>query len=194
MAIDERPFTTRARFRADLLDALEGEIAKVKQDVAAPGEWDGVPVVTAKDLADVFATIFGTELPPPDESSAEVRTPATVLVSAECPRCFIPQTIAMTVGPELRVNADGSELRLRAKAKAVSHVCGQLPLPVADVDQGSFALEDIVGGGGNDNESTAGPRDESGAGEECVGANHVPGCHHFDQAPPEDPDDDLLPA
>ncbi len=114
------------------------------------GDWDGVPVVTRKRLDEAVDAVFGLPVPAPDERRAEVSTPAMVWVSAVCPRCAIPQVILMTVHPELLVDDDGSELRVKAKAKGVSHTCGQLPLPVAEPGapadgQGSFELEDIIG-------------------------------------------------
>ena len=38
----------------------------------------------------------------------------------------------MSVHPELLIDDEGSELRVKAKAKGVSHTCGQLPLTVAE--------------------------------------------------------------
>jgi hypothetical protein len=134
----------REAIRFDLGEALEAALQTIPS-----GEWDGVRVVTKKDLDAALSAIFDAPLPPPSETTAEVQTPATVVVTAECPRCFIPNEITMTVGPELRVSADGSELRLKAKAKAHTHICGQLPLEIGGkttiADQADFALGDIIG-------------------------------------------------
>lgn len=138
---------TRAALRAALRDGLEDKLELVTQKVPS-GEWEGVPVVTGKDLADVIAEIFGGEMPPPDATSAEVRTPATVYVSADCPRCHIPGMIPLTITPELRVEPTSSELRLHAKAKARLHMCGQTVLPVGPDVEGqseAFDIDDIVG-------------------------------------------------
>lgn len=91
-------------------------------------EWSGVPVVTRKDLDEALRAVFGQPLPPASETEAEVRTPAYVLVSAVCPRCHIAQDISVEINPELLISNDGSELRLKAKAKGRTHLCGQLPL------------------------------------------------------------------
>jgi hypothetical protein len=73
---------------------------------------------------------------------AEVRTPASVVVWAICPRCSIAQAILVTIKPELLVSDEGSELRVKAKAKGRSHLCGQLPLPVAADGQESLGFDD----------------------------------------------------
>jgi hypothetical protein len=138
---------TRAALRAALRDGLEDKLELLTQKVPS-GEWEGVPVVTGKDLVDVIAEVFGGEMPPPDGQSAEVRTPATVYVSADCPRCHIPGIIPLTITPELRVEPTSSELRLHAKAKARLHMCGQTVLPVEPEVEGqtaAFDIDDIVG-------------------------------------------------
>ena len=85
---------------------------------------------------------------------AQVQTPAKVTVSALCPRCYLPGTVTLDVGSELRVSSDeGATLRPKVKATKVSHLCGQLPLPDPTVDgQQDFDLEDIVGDQGDDAE------------------------------------------
>jgi hypothetical protein len=117
----------------ELLDdaaADDGDPA-VEQAAAAMDEaFRAVPVITRRDVDEALAAIFGQAMPMPDDTAAEVRTPASVIVFAICPRCGLAQPIAMTIHPELLVSEDGSELRIKAKAKARTHICGQLPLPV----------------------------------------------------------------
>jgi hypothetical protein len=133
---------TRARMVRAYAEALQGLIGDATQQVGDVrgedgelamnlGDWDGVPVVTRKRLDEAVRAAFGLPVPAPEERAVEVSTPATVMVWAACPRCAIPQVILMSVHPELLVDDDGSELRVKAKAKGVSHTCGQLPLPAA---------------------------------------------------------------
>lgn len=137
----------REAIRFDLDEKLEAALQPVTLD---DGDvWNGIRVVTKKDLDEAIAAIFDEPLPPTSETVAEVSTPATIEVSAECPRCFIATTIEMSITPELRVNTDGSSIHLRGKAKAKTHVCGQLELPEAKrptvVDgQEGMDLEDVV--------------------------------------------------
>ncbi len=110
----------------DVVDEATGELAMNL------GDWDGVPVVTRKRLDEAISAIFGQSIPAPSETTVEVSTPASVLVSAICPRCDTAQLILMSVHPELLIDDEGSELRVKAKSKGVSHTCGQLPLSVVD--------------------------------------------------------------
>lgn len=116
------------------------------------GDWDGVPVVTRRRLDDAIRAIFGQPIPAPSETTVEVSTPATIYVSAVCPRCDIAQLISMTVHPELLIDDEGSELRVKAKAKGRSHVCGQLPLETSADAEGGLeqigfleTIESLVG-------------------------------------------------
>ena len=116
---------------------LEGRL----QDVEG-GPWDGVRVVTAKDLGEALAE----ELPPASLFVAEVRTPGWVTVSAVCPRCAIPTDVSVSITSQLVSEIGGSEIKLKAKSKGRSHVCGQTRIDeAADGDQGSFELTDIIG-------------------------------------------------
>lgn len=108
----------------------DGELSMVLAD------WDGVPVVTRKRLDQAINAIFSQPIPAPSETTVEVTTPATVLVSAVCPRCGIAQLIGMSVHPELLIDDEGSELRVKSKAKGRTHLCGQLPLVEQAVEAG----------------------------------------------------------
>lgn len=134
---------TRARMLGAYRDALGALIEDATQRpgdqrdddgelVMNLGDWDGVPVVTRKRLDEAIRAVFGQPIPAPSETTVEVSTPATILVSAVCPRCDIAQLISMTVHPELLIDDEGSELRVKSKAKGVSHTCGQLPLAAGE--------------------------------------------------------------
>lgn len=118
-------------------------------DVAAEVEdaIGNVPVLTRRDVDEAIAAVFSQPIPMPEDTTAEVHTPATVIVSAICPRCSISQLIVVTMKPELLVSDEGSEIRIKAKAKGRAHICGQLPLPVnAEADgQEALGLEDPDG-------------------------------------------------
>jgi hypothetical protein len=152
MALAEHPagtirssvIETRAALVRLLRDATLEAITEKLQEVEG-GAWDGVSVVTRKDVDEVLATVFGQEIPPPSERTAEVVTPGYVIVSAICPKCDIPQTIAVSLSPQLIVDDDGAELKVKASTKGASHVCGQLPLPATEqmtLDE-ALTIEDL---------------------------------------------------
>lgn len=192
---------TRAALREALLADLEQAIDERSQTLES-GPLEGLVVISAGHVDEVFAEARQADLPELDDTTAEVRTPATVFVLAECPRCHIGQTISVEMEPQLVVSRDGSELKLKARAKSRTHVCGQLPLPVGAADgQGSFELEDITrtpfdadGRVGNPVEETDTPLD--------LGRCPYPGCDlvaehggaHGAVEDDEDVDDDLLPG
>lgn len=149
--------------RQAVVDVLRRRLTDRLQDVEG-GAWDGVRVVTAKDLDEAL----GTELPPASEFSAEIQTPGWVTVAAVCPRCGIANSIGLDVRAELLIESGGSaELRLKGKSKARTHVCGQTTLDAAETDQQSFDLSDIVGA---DHEAT----DDDGLHDEP--ASNAPVC------------------
>lgn len=95
-------------------------------------------VLTRKDVLEAVAAVFDQPLPPPPNDHAEVATikgKATVTVAAECPECGIAHPILLQIGPELLVDNDGKELRIKAKAKGRPHTCGQLPLEEGTTEQ-----------------------------------------------------------
>lgn len=170
------------------IEEAEAEVDDDAQEAADELlEWAGVPVVTRKDLDEAIRAVFGYPVPAASETEAEVRTPAYVLVAAVCPRCHIAQDISVEINPELLISNDGSELRLKAKAKGRTHLCGQLPMPTNGHD--AQATLDEVLDDSEDDEVSNGvePDDHDAPGsidvEEltCQGSNHVPGCEHFDQ-------------
>lgn len=142
----EKQWKTRKQFRDDLLDTIRRRLGEVGETVES-GPLEGVHIVTRAQWRAVLWEIGAIPLPPVDDHSAEVVTGATVLVWARCPRCHIAGPISLTIDPELRVDDASAELRLRAKAKPRTHVCGQLTIPVGPSAEGqeSFDLEDIIG-------------------------------------------------
>lgn len=127
--------------RQAVVDLLRRRLESKLQDVEG-GPWDGVRVVTADDLA----LALEEALPPASLFSAEVRTPGWVTVSAVCPRCAIPTDVSVHIEAQLVSEIGGSEIKLKAKSKGRSHVCGQTRIDeAAEGDQGSFELDDIIG-------------------------------------------------
>ena len=124
---NEVMWETRDRFRRELLDQLREGLEGAAHKVAGGSE-DGVTVVTDRGWRAALDRIEGQRLPPIDHHYAEVLTGAIVTVWAKCPRCGIANTIAMSVDPVLTIDTHTAELKLKAKAKARSHVCGQLTL------------------------------------------------------------------
>lgn len=119
--------------------AMGGELSAAEVVSEAIGN---VPVLTRRDVDEAIAAVWSQPIPMPEETAAEVHTPSSVLVWAICPRCSLAQAILVTIKPELLVSDEGSELRVKAKAKGRTHICGQLPLPVATADQESLGLDD----------------------------------------------------
>jgi hypothetical protein len=110
-----------------------------------------VKVLTRKDILDAVHVVFEQPIPAPPNDTAEVSTikgKATVVVATECPECHIAHPIILTVTPELLVDSDGKELRIKSKAKGRTHVCGQLPLPEADDEQAT--LDEALAGEADD--------------------------------------------
>lgn len=99
-----------------------------------PEGWSPVPVISRREWTDVLWSVFGEQLPEPDERTAEVRTPSEVLVWAFCPRCKMPAAIRLFVSPVLTIDSTGSQLKLKASSKATYHVCGQQTLPARPDD------------------------------------------------------------
>lgn len=144
MAQMPQAFGSRAAFRDDL-KAVFVELVQEGEQQVEGGSWDGVPVLTRKTVDEAVAAVFNAPLPPYSDTRTEVATPGTILVSADCPKCHIASVIVLTVSSKLEVDDQGAELKLRAKAKARTHVCGQQSLPLDDLDgQESFELGEIV--------------------------------------------------
>lgn len=127
--------TQSERFRRAIQDYLEG-----KEVTIEGGEYNGKIMVK---LSDVTSAIWGTETPPPSTHAAEVLTPARVVVWARCPVCSMPGTIAVHLEPQLTVDSTGRVLKVTAKSKAASHVCGQTSFDVpSDVVEGQIGLDE----------------------------------------------------
>jgi hypothetical protein len=136
---------SRSQFRRGLEDRLRDGLLEAEVDVVG-GPMDGVAVVTHAAWSSLLSGLTSEPLPPVSDHAAEVITHATITVWAVCPRCKIAGPILVTIEPELRVDDAGGELRVKAKAKARTHVCGQLTIPSAPQVEGqeSFDLADIV--------------------------------------------------
>lgn len=106
--------------RQAVVDLLRRRLEGRLQDVEG-GPWDGVRVVTAKDIAEALEE----PLPPASLFAAEVRTPGWVTVAAVCPRCAIPTDVSVYITAQLISEVGADEIKLKAKSKARSHVCGQ---------------------------------------------------------------------
>lgn len=151
----------RGALRDHLRELVDASVQRIDIDAPldpeAPGEldangqpaklWQNVPVVTVRDLETAIQAVFGATLPAPSEKTAEVATPATVFVAAECPRCHIAGRIPLAVTVELHQDSDGETLHLKPKSKEALHTCGQLPLPQGEdeAEQLPWDVEDITG-------------------------------------------------
>lgn len=124
-------------------EELLGRLRKRTQRIEG-GPWDGVPMVTEKDIDEAFTE----PLEPTSETAAEVRTPARVVVDAVCPRCSISTAIAMQIEPKVVQDPSGTEIQLVVRKKARGHQCFQEVLPVGEdaeaEGQGAFELSDIA--------------------------------------------------
>jgi hypothetical protein len=143
----EAAWETRSQFRRELLDQL-GELMLAAEHAVDGGAEDGVKVVAHRAWLDVLSAVRYKALPPVSNHAAEVVTGAAVTVWCVCPRCKIAGPILMTIEPELRVDTSSAELRLKAKAKPRTHMCGQLTLAAAAPEiegQESLNLEELTG-------------------------------------------------
>jgi hypothetical protein len=128
--------TPREQLRADLRDRL----VECMQ-VVSGGPWDGRRVVAEEDVENILTG----QLDPPSGHGAEVRTPARVVVAADCPKCRLPATISLEISSELRVDAASSTLRLKGKSKEATHVCGQTVMDLADGQEAAWDIGEITG-------------------------------------------------
>jgi hypothetical protein len=127
-------YDLKERFR----EAMRGLVERVDTEAMVTSEvdpdgqgkhlWSGVPVLTMVALNTAMHT-FDEPLPAPSELTAELRTPGTLFVAAECPECHLPQQIPMVIDVKLEVEGSIRTLHLKGKSKAAVHRCGQLPLP-----------------------------------------------------------------
>jgi hypothetical protein len=123
--------TTREAVRRAALDDLVARCTEAAVAIEG-GPLDGIEVVSLGTLREQVAASLVDKLPAPSERYAEVRTPAHIIVSAVCPQCHIPQVIGVALAPQLVLDDDGAELKVKATTKGATHVCGQLPLDAGD--------------------------------------------------------------
>lgn len=135
---------SRHSLRLFSLEQAQRDLADLAAPAESFGDTPGVEVVSIGNVRAVIAAIVGGPLPPVDVQTAEVKTPATIRVSAVCPRCDVVSTVTMTVRPELVIDDETSQIKLKAKAKPRTHVCGQLELP--EPAQATLNLGVIEGG------------------------------------------------
>lgn len=142
MAITDT-LTTREAVRRAALEDLVGR-AQGAATTMEGGPLDGIEVVSIGSLQEAMTAALLIALPAPSDHYAEVITPAKIVVSAVCPECRLPMPIGVTLTPQLVVDIDGAELKVKATTKPSVHVCHQLPLPDADSDQGTlFPITDL---------------------------------------------------
>ena len=129
----EKPAVTGAAFitrhgspRQDVARLIASRLELRLQEVVG-GEWDGIKVVTAKDLAEALAE----ELPPASLFSADVSTPAVITLDAVCPDCRQAVTMSTKLTVQLVQDDTGAELKIKSKSKARTHVHGQTTLAAA---------------------------------------------------------------
>ena len=140
----EAEWETRRRFRDELLDKLEESLMDAEHPIEG-GPEDGVKAITHKAWSEALTALSAKPLPAIDRHYAEVVTGANITVWAKCPRCGIAAPILLFVDPELRVDPAGAELHLKAKSKARTHYCGQLPLAVgASEAEGQLTVADLT--------------------------------------------------
>lgn len=140
---------TRAAQRAAVIEEVRHALAG-RQVPMEGGPMDGIEVISEGHVREALDEVLRAPLPLLDETTAEVSTPASVVVNAECPRCHIAQSLGVVITPVLTVDPDGSAIRLKVKGAGQpgshTHVCGQLPLPRSAAEPGLFELADITGG------------------------------------------------
>lgn len=134
--------------RAALRDAIRWDLEvelKAREVIADPG-FDGAPVLTIPALTEALDAVFAVPLPPPDERHAEVRTPASIVVHAICPRCDRSARSIVELSATLVVDSPShAEIRVAAKSKARTHVCGQEELPEGpEVAEGQTTIEALL--------------------------------------------------
>lgn len=150
---------SRAALRDSIRDDLSVALKAALQPVT-PG-MDGAPAILEPDLVRIVDEIFAVPLPPPDEHHAEVSTIASVLVHAICPRCGISAKTTVDLSATLVVDSPyHAEIRVAAKSKARTHVCGQEELPEGDapVADGQVTVDDLLA----DQEETEAPAEGDG--------------------------------
>jgi hypothetical protein len=142
--------TTREAVRraalADIVDRAEIASQTITEEIAADAAGlVGTEFVSLGTLRDIVTAHLAVDLPPTADKYAEVSTPARIMVAALCPECGLPANIAVNLAAQLTVDDDGAELAVKAKTKAMVHVCGQLSLPESEpVADGQVSVEDAI--------------------------------------------------
>lgn len=154
------------------VDILRGDL-EARFEVVEGGPWDGVSVITRKQVDEAFALF---EPIPPSQHVAEVVTPSTILVDALCPSCGLPVSASIQLHSRLTVESGHRQVTVKGKTTPVGHVCGQTVLPVGPDEVGTepaFDIEDITGGVQEDTEADA---DEAPAPDTSDEPCPHPGC------------------
>lgn len=136
----------RQQFRGRLLREVRRLAEEDLLTLDTPGMYEGLEVVTLKNLRERLNVLELEDLPPASGTAAEIATPGFVTLWAKCPRCGESAPIRVSLESELRVDSHAGTLHAKAKAKPASHICGQTLLPVGEAEgQEDFDLEDVVG-------------------------------------------------
>lgn len=178
--------------REALADALHAALLDAVLTVDG-GELDGTEVVKVSEIGRVFQRSNWPEL---NVHGADARTPARVVVTAECPNCHETAAILVNLSAQLTVTDAGSALKVAASTKATSHLCGQTS---AELEDGQVTIADLLGSATADetDEDTAPPSAdecEHAATEHGVDGCLVEGCDcrtPYYGHPAALPDDDL---
>lgn len=165
---------TDNRTVADILDEQRKNalMDRLKSLSALAGdELEGISIVTARDIDEVFAGPFEADY----SHKAELATPAHLVVDLECLSCHqtIPDVPA-TLSAVTTTEKEGvGKVKMRLKADAQVHTCGQMALPKVP------AAPEVEGQVGMDD-----PRDDEAEQAEAEAVARLE----------EVADDDLLPA
>lgn len=148
--------TTDLRPIADQVDEQRKDalVARLRPIAGLPKkhEWEGVQVVTARDIIEVFEE----EVVADYEHTFSVTTPATGHVDLVCLHCgqTIPD-VAVTLGAVTTTEKPGvSKVRLKATANVRNHVCGQMSTkdvtppaqPEVEGQESAFEDDDLLPG------------------------------------------------
>jgi len=140
--LEEQIIASRAEYRDLIRTGLDEQIKTISERLAG-GNRDGEEIVTIKALAAALDYVFEQPVPAPSVHAAEVLSPAMIFVSPVCPKCGVTDTaIMLNVSSVLTVDSDGSEIKLKGKSKARTHICGQMTLLEGD---GQTTINDILG-------------------------------------------------
>jgi len=128
-----------------VLDAAQ-EALTARLRLADDENLEGVAIVTARDLQEVFTAEYAVDY----SHYAELETPARIRVDMLCPNCqlVIPDVLGEIHAIQSRETPGGpSKVKLKLVAKTMNHVCGQAPLPKpAEPEvEGQVGMDDEVG-------------------------------------------------